>query len=395
MTRNASLLAAAAALALAALAGAPAARAADPAPRVVSELPAWLAPGGRLAVDGVAAPRERIVLLVGNRVVARGRSGPRGRFHLEGRAPANGRYAIVVRAGTGDVRVGRLHVRPLVLAGVGDVTFGARVGEAIRAYGPRYPWLSVAPVLRRADLAVANLEGAVSTRGAPVPGKAYHFRGRPSALAAAARFAGIDAVALANNHTLDFGRTAFLDTLRYARRFGVATAGGGVDLRAARRPALLEAGGLRIAFLAFSDVRPPGFDARPGRAGTAPAFPDLVAGDVRAARRRADAVVVYFHWGVERAFRPSGRQRALARVALDAGATVVLGAHPHVLQPVERRSRRLVAWSLGNFVFGANSPATDRTGILSVRLARSGVVGYSFRRARIGGPLRVQPRLVR
>jgi len=113
---------------------------------------------------------------------------------------------------------------------------------------------------------------------------------------------------------------------------------------------------------------------------------------VRAARRRADVVVAYFHWGTERSAAPTARQRERARAALDAGAHVVLGAHPHVLQPVERSGLRLIAWSLGNFVFAASSPRTERTGILRVRLGARGVLGSSFLPARIVG---VQPRLVR
>jgi poly-gamma-glutamate capsule biosynthesis protein CapA/YwtB (metallophosphatase superfamily) len=283
-------------------------------------------------------------------------------------------------------------VRPLVLAAAGDVTLGAGVLSAIRARGPRYPWHSVAPVLRRADLAVANLEGAVSTRGKPWPGKRYTFRGPPYALRPMARYAGMDVVSVANNHSLDYGRAAFLDTLRHSRRFGLVPVGGGANLRRARRPRILLRGGLRVAFLGFSDVRPLGFDAGSRTAGTAPAFPHYVRADVRAARRRADVVVAYFHWGAERASRPSGHQRALGQAALDAGADVVLGAHPHVLQPFRLRNRRLVAWSLGNFVFPAFSPGTQRTGILRVALARDGVRSYRFRRARIHG---VQPRLAR
>jgi poly-gamma-glutamate synthesis protein (capsule biosynthesis protein) len=139
-------------------------------------------------------------------------------------------------------------------------------------------------------------------------------------------------------------------------------------------------------------VRPLGVDAGTDRPGATPAFPEYIRADVRAARRRADVVVAYFHWGVERATTPNARQRSLAQLALDAGAHVVLGAHPHVLQPIERTRRRLVAWSLGNFVFAAHSPGTERTGILRIRLGARGVIGRGFRRARIHG---VQPRLIR
>jgi poly-gamma-glutamate capsule biosynthesis protein CapA/YwtB (metallophosphatase superfamily) len=117
--------------------------------------------------------------------------------------------------------------------------------------GVRHPWLSAAPVLRSVDIAVANLECAVSRRGSPWPAKQYTFRGPPAALRAAASFAGIDIVSVTNNHSLDYGRTAFLDSLAYARRYGMAPIGGGRNLTAARRPAIFALGGLRIASWAF------------------------------------------------------------------------------------------------------------------------------------------------
>jgi poly-gamma-glutamate synthesis protein (capsule biosynthesis protein) len=365
---------------------------AEPSIRVTTELPAWIAPRAWLGVRGWTSPEVTVKLWIGSRVRFT-RSGPRGGFRFRVRAPrASGRYPVSVAVSGVRAGLGPLRVRPLVLAAAGDVTFGDGVLTAIQAYGVRYPWRSVARVLRRADLAVVNLEGAVSKRGAPWPGKEFTFRGPPAALRAAAFFAGIDAVSLANNHSLDYGRTAFLDTIRHARRFGIAPAGGGGNLRRARRPAIRMRGNLRVAFLGFSDVRPFGFDAGTRTPGATPAFPEYVRRDVRAARRRADVVVAYFHWGIERATRPNARQRSLARTALGAGAHVVLGAHPHVLQPIRRMRTRLVAWSLGNFVFAAHSPGTERTGILRMKLGADGVLAHGFRRARIHG---VQPRLIR
>lgn len=361
--------------------------------RVTSTLPRWVAPGGLVVVRGVADPHEVVTLRTGERVVARTRSRPGGSYVLRARLGRSGRHTLEIVADGVTQRVGRILVRPVRLAAVGDVTFGGGVGATIRQWGPRYPWLRVARVLRRADVAVANLETAVSTRGTPVPGKEFTFRGPPRALRATARFAGVDIVSVANNHTLDYGRAAFADTLRLARKYGMAPTGGGRNLTRARRARVRLIGGLRIAFLGFSDVRPPGFDAGSGRSGTTPAFPNLIAPDVRRARARSDLVVVYFHWGIERTRRPTSRQRALARVALRNGARLVLGAHPHVLQPRERRGahrRKLVAWSLGNFVFTGTSTITRRTGILHVRLGRNGVLGSRFRRAHIENS---QPRL--
>jgi poly-gamma-glutamate synthesis protein (capsule biosynthesis protein) len=354
--------------------------------RVTSALPAWVAPGGRIAVHGVAYPDEKVTLAADGRVVARTRSGPLGAYALAGRLARAGRRILRVEAGGTTQKVGHVLVRPLRLTAVGDVAYGEGVGAMMRQYGPRYPWLEVAPVLRRADIAVASLESAVSNRGSAWPGKEYTFRGPPKALRATAKFAGVDVVSLANNHSLDYGRVAFADTLRLIRKFGLEKMGGGRSLNAARRPGVFELGGLSVAFLGFSDVRPPGFDAGAGRSGTTPAFPELIAADVRRAQRRHDLVVVYFHWGIERDATPTSRQRSLGGLALASGADVVLGAHPHVIQPRERvgaRGRKYVAWSLGNFVFTGTSAWTRTTGILKLRLGRTGVFGAKWRRAHI------------
>jgi hypothetical protein len=270
--------------------------------------------------------------------------------------------------------------RPVTLAAFGDVNLGDGPGATMARRGYRYPWTSVRPVLRRADIAFGNLECAVSRRGRPVP-KEFNFRGRPAALRVAARFAGLDVLNLANNHAGDYGRTALLDTVRYVRRFGMVAVGAGGSSRSARKPRVVRKLGLRIAFVGFSDIGPYSFGAGPRRAGTSLASAGAIRAGVRAAARQADVVVATFHWGVERHRSPSGRQVAFARTALRAGAHAVIGAHPHALQAVRRRGRRLVAYSLGNFVFSAASPGTTRTGILGLRLSARGVEGVSFRRA--------------
>ncbi len=364
---------------------------AQAAPTVTSALPSWRAPGAAFVVRGTAAPGASVGLWLGGTRRATVAAQPGGDFVFRVRAPATPRrYAVAVASGGERTDAGPLRVRPVRLAAGGDVTLGDGVATAIRRYGPRWPWRSVAPVLRAADVAVVNLETCVSRRGRPWPGKEFTFRGRPRWLRTAANFAGIDVGSLANNHSLDYGRRAFADTLATAKRHGIRTIGGGTNLARARRPAILRRGGLRLAFLGFSDVRPPGFDAGRRRSGATPAFARYVRADVRSASRDADIVVVYFHRGIKLDRTPSARQRALARVALRAGATVVLGAHPHVLQPRDRRGRRFVAWSLGNFVFAWNSPGTNRTGILRLGLGRSGAVSSKFLRARINW---VQPRL--
>ena len=144
--------------------------------------------------------------------------------------------------------------------------------------------------------------------------------------------------------------------------------------------------GLRIGLIGFSDINPPGFVAGGCSPGSAAASESAVRRAVHRARRAgAQVVVVYFHWGVEGQFTSTARQRQLARAALRAGAQVVLGAHPHVLEPVVRHGRSVVAYSLGNFVFTAVRPGSSRTGILHVYLTRRGVARVRLRRGRIAG----------
>jgi poly-gamma-glutamate capsule biosynthesis protein CapA/YwtB (metallophosphatase superfamily) len=175
------------------------------------------------------------------------------------------------------------------------------------------------------------------------------------------------------------------------RRYGMTAVGAGGSLAAAARPRVVRRLGLRVAFVGFSNILPASFFAGPRRAGTQPASVPAIRRGVRHARRVADVVVATFHWGGERAGRPEGRQVAFASAALRAGATAVIGAHPHVLQPIRRRGRRLVAYSLGNFVFSAGSPGTTRTGILRLRLSRGRVRSSRFLRARIEN---ARPRLL-
>jgi poly-gamma-glutamate capsule biosynthesis protein CapA/YwtB (metallophosphatase superfamily) len=366
--------------------GASAVPAGPVAVRVTSQLPAWVAPGVRVTIAGFAGSHQLVQARLNGRRVAGVRSGRLGRFRIVVAAERPGRYVAAVHTSAGTRRIGVLRVRPVLLAAVGDVTTGEQVGATVTTLGSDFPWSRVSSTLRAADLATANLEGAVSTRGVAVPGKEFHFRG-PAALLRSARVAGgLDVVTVANNHSGDFGSVGLLDTLRLARAAGLATVGGGVNAAAALRPVVIVAGGLRIGFVGLSDVNPLGFNATADSPGTAKAEPETVASAVRAARRKADVVVCWFHWGTELHPDPSLRQQELAAAALDAGAQVVLGAHPHVFGRVSSPTRHtVVAWTLGNFVFPSGSPDTERTGILTVALGRDGVRGWRVVHATIHG----------
>jgi poly-gamma-glutamate capsule biosynthesis protein CapA/YwtB (metallophosphatase superfamily) len=353
---------------------------------------AEVAPGGRLAFEGDGATGGAELALETRtpqgawHQVGEAIADEEGGFRVEGRVAAGpGRVAARVRAAGGAATTPSVvTVRPLRLASVGDINLGDAPGAAIAAEGPRYPWTSVGRALRRADIAFGNLESAVSTRGTPFP-KQYNFRGTPAALAGLRRHSGIDVLNLANNHVGDFGPVALLDTLRSVERLGMRAVGAGPRLGRALAPQVVERLGLRVAFVGFSNILPLEFAAAPGRPGVAWATPEAVEEAVRAARREADVVVATFHWGIEKAPYETAEQAELARIAAGAGAQLVIGAHPHVLQPLRRTGSALVAYSLGNFVFGAQSPETAATGVLVTDLTAEGVTAARWRPGEISG----------
>jgi poly-gamma-glutamate capsule biosynthesis protein CapA/YwtB (metallophosphatase superfamily) len=358
---------------------------------VTTRLPDWRVPGIPVSVSGFAGSSERVVLRANGSPVATATSGPLGRYLLRFAPGASGRYHLAVTAGARRTAAGTLAVRALELDAVGDVTFGEQVGPALAEHGGAYPWTFVAPTLRRADITVGNLETAASTRGVAAV-KEFTFRGPPAALRPVHDIAGFDVLTLANNHAVDYGREALMDTVRAVRAAGMQPIGAGADDRQARRPAIVEAGGLKVAFLGYSDVNPLGFNATANAPGTAKADLAAIAADVHAALRRAGVAVCFFHWGTELHPRPDTRQQQFAAACLNAGASLVLGAHPHVLGEVVQPARRsLVAWTLGNFVFPSGG-LTGRSAILHVALGADGVRGHRLEPVRIDG---FRPRLSR
>jgi poly-gamma-glutamate capsule biosynthesis protein CapA/YwtB (metallophosphatase superfamily) len=233
---------------------------------------------------------------------------------------------------------------------VGDIMLDRRPGEGIlQGFDPLFPFRGTANLLQAADLAIGNLEVVVSTKGVAVP-KAYNFRADPRVLDVLVR-AGIGVVSVANNHSGDYGPEAFADMLRLLDAAGIGYAGGGLTIRDARQPLVRDVNGTRIALLAYNEVELRSFQATADRPGLAWLVDDHVREDIAAARALADFVIVYPHWGLEYQFQPSRRQREAARMMIDAGADLVVGAHPHVIQTVEYYEGKWIFYSLGNFVF--------------------------------------------
>lgn len=251
----------------------------------------------------------------------------------------------------------------ITIAAVGDVMLGGRTGPFLVEHGPDYPYREVMSVLREADIVAANLESAISSRGAAVKDKQFTLRADPLA-ARSLKTAGIRVVTLANNHSMDFGPQALQDTLEALTENEILFTGAGMNLDDARSPALVKIKGKTLAFLSYSLTYPVEFYASGGRAGTAPGYAEFVKADILKVRPKADLVIVSIHWGAELMTAAKDYQIALGRQAIDWGADLVLGHHPHVLQEIEVYKNRLIAYSLGNFVFGSESNRTNYSMIL-------------------------------
>jgi poly-gamma-glutamate synthesis protein (capsule biosynthesis protein) len=235
----------------------------------------------------------------------------------------------------------------------------------------RDPFGAVRPALADADLSVVNVEMAIgdpTTAGAPAT-KSYTFLGSPMAPAILAK-AGVTVASLANNHSLDYGPVALMSTIGRLRGAGVAPVGAGPDDAAAYQPVIrtVAGGTVRVAVVAGSAVYPEStWAAARARPGVASAYNAArFATAVRAARAQADVVIAFLHWGEESRICPNDAQRSLAAALRRAGATAVLGAHPHVLQPLVREGDGVVAYSLGNFVFDRRTGPAGESVVLEL-----------------------------
>ena len=252
------------------------------------------------------------------------------------------------------------------LAFAGDIHFVERtrglLDDPATALGP------IGKVLADADVTMVNLETAVTERGTPEP-KQFHFRAPDSAYPALAA-AGVDVVSLANNHALDYGRVGLADTLTSAEAADMPTVGAGRTAADAYAPWITEVKGVKIAFLGLSQIAELADRWAPAakRSGVAMAFDEKRSiAAIKAARKKADIVVVYLHWGYEGVECPNGQQKALAGVLSRAGADLIVGVHSHLLQGGGwLNNRSYVQYGLGNFVWWRDDAWSNDTGVFKV-----------------------------
>ena len=258
--------------------------------------------------------------------------------------------------------------KEIVLYAVGDV--------GPNRENPQSIFRHVSGVLKQGNIQLCQLETNLSIRGTPMPQARLPMRTHPNA-ARAIRDCGFHVVSFASNHCMDFGQEAFFDTIETIKANGMEPIGVGRNIAEARRPAILERNGTRIAFLAYNSILPIGYWAEIDRPGCAPmrawtiyqqieldqpgslcrthTFPNeddllAMAEDIEKAKSNADIVVLSMHWGIH--FVPAqlaDYQRETARKAIDCGADLIVGHHPHILKGIEVYKGKVILYSLGNF----------------------------------------------
>ena len=268
----------------------------------------------------------------------------------------------------------------------GDVHFTDRTAQRL-ADNPATVFGPAAKSLAKPDLMMLNLETAIAVGGTP-ENKNFTFQAPPSAFTAL-RAAGIDLVTMANNHAADYGSAGLAQTFAAIKRSGFPVVGIGANANAAYAPYYTEINGVRLAFVAALQVREEtlaNFSATSTSPGVASAYNDkrLVAA-VRAAKKQADAVIVYLHWGTEYVHCPNPDQYSIADKLAAAGASAVVGTHAHGLQGAGwRPDGTYVAFGLGNYFWWISfGDQRDDSGILTLTLTRDKVTAASFAPARL------------
>ena len=257
------------------------------------------------------------------------------------------------------------------IAAVGDIMLGRRVGDRHRA-DPGAPLKPLAKRLAGAEITVGNFESTLSTAGSPTQG-GDSFAASPR-VTSGLRAAGFDLLSLANNHVGDYGDRAFRQTLARFAKSKIDTVGAGRDLAQARRPVIMERGGVRVGFVAVDSIgeSPAATRAKAGtnRLDMPPRTGPLdrsalgrITSDIRALGNQVDVVIVLTHWGTQYTHRPEPSQRLAAQAFADAGADLVIGGHPHWVQGWEMAGSAVVVHSLGNFVFDMDFQTKTREGI--------------------------------
>ena len=274
----------------------------------------------------------------------------------------------------------------IILTAVGDILIANAPESLEKENYPGYIFAGIAQFLDGADVVAGNLEGPLAAFGLPMENK-YCIHSS-SIAAEGLKVAGFDLLFLANNHILDYGEESLVETTRLLDNSGLLFTGAGKNIACAREPALIEMKGVKLGFLAYAWVEVTEATAATHRsAGVAPMEYRLIKEDILKLKKKVDSVIISLHWGFCEYHLPYPRHIELAHKLIDAGADVIIGHHPHVLQGIEEYSNGLIAYSIGNLVFPdyefrgkkiTNSDANKTTILLNIELSPNGYSDYSI-----------------
>ncbi len=258
----------------------------------------------------------------------------------------------------------------------GDIMLDRGVKTMTERHGGgdyNFPFLNIYEDLRKADLLFGNLESMISDKGRDLGGL-YSFRADPRAMSGLS-FAGFDIVSLANNHTFDYGREAFEDTMKRLTKEEIAYTGAGFSKEEVHSPAIINLDETKVGFLGYTTFLYPYAFATNERSGITDFSLEKMKEDIKNAKNKVDFLAVTFHYGDEYQKKPNENQILLSQRAIDYGADVVIGHHPHVTQPVEKYEEKYIAYSLGNFVFDQYFSEETMSGfMLEMEIKESGEV---------------------
>ncbi len=244
------------------------------------------------------------------------------------------------------------HDKEIILVLVGDIMLDRGVEYMVDKYGNgdyKFPFLEIKPRFKEADILFGNLESVISDKGKMV-GSEYSFRAKPEALEGLI-YAGFDVISVANNHIFDYGREAMEDSFLRLKTAGINYVGGGFNEKEAYSPVIKEINGAKIAFLAYTNLGSSHWEAVGEKSGIAWLQKERMEQDIKEAKMQADLVIVSFHYGDEYKLEPNLFQVSISQAAVDAGADLVVGHHPHVIQTSELYKKSWIFYSLGNFIF--------------------------------------------
>lgn len=265
--------------------------------------------------------------------------------------------------------------KPITLLFVGDIMLDRGVEWTIQKYGQgdwKFPFLRIAGYFDEADILSGNLEGPISNKGEKV-GSIYSFRNDPKAIEGLI-FAGFDILSVTNNHVFDYGREAMEDTFLRLKEAGINYVGGGFSENEAYSPLIKEVKNIKIAFLAYTNLGTEFWAAKENQSGIAWLKEETLKENMKQAKNRADIVVISMHFGEEYQSQPTLEQKYFAHLAIDLGADLVVGHHPHVVQEIEKYKSGYIAYSLGNFIFDQGFSEETMKGLLLKVIVEKGKI---------------------